>query len=251
MKKKILITALSIGILYIIPVRARETDLHKPWDVILQAYVKDGLVNYSGLKKNTVDMKKLDNYISLLGNTDVKSFSRQQKLAFWINAYNAFTVKLILNNFPVQSIKKIKDPWKNKIWKAAGEILSLDDIEHKKLRGELKEPRIHFAIVCASIGCPDLDNNAFFAGDVEKHLEERTKFFFTLKKNFYLKESGGKTVVSLSSILDWFKGDFGKDKKERIQYISKYVDKTIKEKLQKPETVKVKYINYDWSLNGE
>ena len=132
--------------------------LHATWDKLLHKYVKDGRVDYNGFSR---DIKVLDGYLEKLEKEDTSGYSPEEKLAFWINAYNAFTVKLILNHYPIKSIRKISNPWGQRIWKAAGQILSLDYIEHKILRREFKEPRIHFAIVCASIGCPDLQNAAF------------------------------------------------------------------------------------------
>jgi hypothetical protein len=224
--------------------------MHDPWDKLLQTYVKDGKVSYSDWKKNSEDIKALDNYIAALGTASIADYTRKEKLAFWINAYNSFTIKLIFNHFPVKSIRDIKNPWKQQVWTAAGEKLSLDDIEHKKLRAELKEPRIHFAIVCASIGCPDLDNRAFKAETVDKHLNSRTQLFFKLKKNFYIEGKKGAVNISVSSILKWFTEDFGKNQKERIAFMLKYLDKGRADIIKGAKEVKIKHIEYDWSLNG-
>ncbi len=224
---------------------------HDTWDTLLSKYVNNGLVDYSGLKSNTEDLKALDTYLDQLGKASLNEYSREQKLAFWINAYNAFTVKLILNNYPVKSIKDIENPWDQKSWRAAGEIISLNDMEHKKLRAQLKEPRIHFAIVCASTGCPNIDNKAFNKETVEQHLTQRAQLFFTLKKNFNLTIKEGKATIYLSSILKWFSDDFGKNQDEKLNFIIKFLNKSEVDKIQSAKKVKVKYMDYDWSLNGK
>ena len=129
-----------------------ETDLHKLWTEILKTHVtKDGTVNYKTLQK---DPEKLENYISKLdefcSNKMIQSLEKGAQLAFWINAYNAFTVDLIIKHYPVTSIKEIKNPWKQRLWKLGGTFYNLKEIEHDILR-KRNEPRIHFAIVCASL----------------------------------------------------------------------------------------------------
>lgn len=246
MKRISVIIAAVTGIFYSIA----AAGIHDPWDKILSTYVEDGMVDYSGLKNNQDDMKILDVYIASLAKEGINKKSREEKLAFWINAYNAFTIKLILNHFPVKSIRDIKNPWKQKTWTAAEEKLSLDDIEHKRLRAELKEPRIHFAIVCASIGCPNIDNKAFKAVTLEKHLNQRAKTFFTFKKNFYLEKEGATVSIFVSSIMKWFAGDFGKNKEERIAFMLAYADQATANKIKSAGRTKVIYLDYDWSLNG-
>lgn len=231
-------------------VAIQKNDLHDPWNDILNDYVEDGVVSYGKLKSSARDMQKLDNYLEALGKADLKTYSRDERLAYWINAYNAFTVKLILNHYPVKSIRDIKDPWKRKIWLAAGERLGLDDIEHKKLRHELQEPRIHFAIVCASIGCPELYNNAFRAKDLDQTLDKVARSFFSDRKNIFVELSGDNTILHLSRIFKWFGSDFGKSDQERIDFILPYLKKADAGKIKNTKKIKIKFLDYDWGLNG-
>jgi hypothetical protein len=229
--------------------RIDKIDIHEPWNEILATYVKDGMVRYGDLKKNSAHMKKIDAYLEALGKADVMNFSREDLLAFWINAYNAFIVELILNHYPVKSIKDIKNPWKQKSWLAAGERLSLDDIEHKKLRKDLNEPRIHFAIVCASKGCPELYNKAFRGKDIHTALNKVALSFFASRKNFFIEQSGSVTNLYLSRIFKWSGSDFGTTEKERISFILPFLNKDDVDRINNARKVKIKYLDYDWSLN--
>ncbi|MFC1585568.1 DUF547 domain-containing protein [Fibrobacterota bacterium] len=250
MKNKMVVSIVWLLALPVLTPGTESESIHAPWSSLLQAHVKKGNVDYSGLKADKEHMNLLEKYLKVLGKTEIADYSRQEKLAFWINAYNAFTIKLIINHYPVKSIKDIKKPWKEKIWTAAGETLSLDDIEHKKLRKELKEPRIHFAIVCASIGCPDLDNLAFLPENMEERLNDRARYFFTQGKNFRLEVEGEETRVYVSSIIKWFSDDFGRDQSERLSFISKYLDPQTAARVKNTAGVKLKYLDYDWKLNG-
>ncbi|MCP4040708.1 MAG: DUF547 domain-containing protein, partial [Gammaproteobacteria bacterium] len=150
---------------------------HTLFDRILTAYVKGGLVNYKALKS---DQDALDRYLESLAvvtQKQIEGWSRQQKLAFWINAYNAFTIKVILEHYPIarsiladplqrypaNGIRQIPGVWKGLKWQAAGRAYSLDHMEHVIMRQEIVEPRIHFVLVCASLGCPLLESRAFDA----------------------------------------------------------------------------------------
>ena len=155
-------------------------------------------------------------------------------MAYWINTYNAITINLILDNFPIKSIKEIKNRWGKKLYKNK---YSLGDIEHKILR-KMSEPRIHFAINCASISCPKLLNESYNGRKLEKQLVEVTKAFLCNPKKNILKNN----QVYLSRIFLWFSKDFG-TKKEKINFISKYSGI----ELINP---KFKYLEYDWSLNN-
>ena len=226
-----------------------DMNLHAEWDFILKKYVHEGKVDYNKIISSPSDLKRLNNYLITLGNTEVSLLTRDERLAFWINAYNAFTVKMILNHYPLKSIKDIKDPWKQKLWYAGNEKLSLDDIENIKLRKEFKEPRIHFAIVCASIGCPELYPEAFEKDKIEQMLNLITRNFFAERRNFQLKTSGTKLTVYLNSIFKWFKSDFGKDDKQIVEFIIPYLQKQDRDLINVSDDVTIKYLNYDWSLN--
>lgn len=228
-----------------------DVTLHSEWDFILKKYVHEGKVDYNKIISTPADLKRLNDYLTVLGNTEVSLLTRDEKLAFWINAYNAFTVKLILNHYPLKSIKDIKDPWKQKIWYAANEKMSLDDIEHIKLRKEVREPRIHFAIVCASIGCPDLYPEAFEKAKIEQLLNRVALHFFSARRNYYLKSSGKITTIYLNRIFKWFGSDFGNDDKQVVKFILAYVQKQDRDIINVSDVVKIKYLDYDWSLNSK
>ncbi|MFT6716812.1 MAG: hypothetical protein ACJA0Q_001460, partial [Saprospiraceae bacterium] len=169
---------------------------------------------------------------------DEKIWSKNEQLAFWINAYNAFTVKLILNNYPTKSINDLTKPWDEKFFSIGGIKMNLNHIEHKILRVKFKEPRIHFAIVCASFSCPKLSNKAFTAKNVQVQLATLTKGFVNdTKRN---KITANK--IEISEIFNWFKGDFTK-KGSLIEFLNKYSNVKINAK------AKVSHLKYNWSLN--
>jgi hypothetical protein len=228
-----------------------DVNLHAEWDFILKKYVLEGKVDYNKIIGTPADLKRLNDYLTTLGNAEVSLLTRDERLAFWINAYNAFTVKLILNHYPLKSIKDIKDPWKQKLWYTANVKLSLDDIEHIKLRKEFREPRIHFAIVCASIGCPALYPEAFKKNNIEQLLNRVARHFFAERRNFYLKTSGKITTIYLNRIFKWFKSDFGKDNKQIVEFIFPYLKKQDRDIIKVSDAFKINYLDYDWTLNDK
>ena len=175
----------------------RSLTEHQLWNELLKKHVsEDGNVNYAGFKN---DHKDLLGYIRILQisyekiNSKTKR-SKEELLAYWINAYNALTIDLILRNYPTKSIKDIKDPWDQRLWKFGDTWQNLNDIEHKILR-EMNEPRIHFAIVCASVSCPKLQNTAFTASNLDAQLTNATKEFLAdTSKNELSKDNAGSTL---------------------------------------------------------
>ncbi len=220
---------------------------HDRWTNLLQRYVAaDGRVDYRGLSGQK---EELNTYLSLLskGIPDKTTWTREEQLAYWINAYNAFTVKLILDNYPVKSIKDLNStisvPFINSIWdkkffKLGGTSFSLNMIEHDILRKEFKEPRIHFAINCASVSCPKLRNEAYTASKLEKQLEEQTKGFI----NDPSKNRISTQNPRISSIFDWFGGDF-KQQGSVTGFINKYAATKI------APGATISYMKYNWNLN--
>jgi len=245
MRRMKIATVVLFG-LFVVLTAGENAGLHKTWDTLLQRYVKNGHVNYKGFAR---DAKLLDSYLEKLDKTDVSAFSREEKLAFWINAYNAFTVKLILEHYPIKSIRKISRPWNRRIWKAAGNTLSLDDIEHKILRKELREPRIHFAIVCASTGCPNLQRFAFTGDRVNAQLNQAATEFFSSRKHFYIEKEDERITIFISKIFSWFGEDFGDNKEQKVDFILRFLGKADAEIIKKASTISIKYLRYDWNLN--
>ena len=210
---------------------------HNQWNTLVQQYVDaDGNVDYSGLKK---EVSRLDAYLEDLStNPPATSWSKNQKLAYYINLYNAGTVKLIVDHYPVESIKDIPNRWDKEWIKVGSDVLSLNDIEHKILR-KMNEARIHFAINCASYSCPKLLNSAFTAEDMEAQLHQAALDFINDPKRNRFE---GNTAY-LSKIFKWYKGDFSENGSLR-EYINPYVNRSL------PEDVKIDYLDYDWSLNN-
>ena len=217
----------------------RFLPFHQLWDELLQKHVSNvGIVNYKSFK---TDHKKLLDYIyvlSLLYKSDnFQSLSKEEKLAYWINAYNAMTVDLILRNYPVKSIKEIKDPWKQRLWKLTDIDYNLGEIEHQILR-KMNEPRIHFAIVCASVSCPKLQNKAFTASKLDEQLTNATREFLSDTS----KNSIAQNNLELSKIFQWFSKDF-KQNGSLIHFLNQYSNIKISEK------AKIKFKDYNWNLN--
>ena len=208
---------------------------HSVWNNLLQKHVsKNGMVDYKGFKS---DRAKLDNYLKMLSSQEpTKDWSNNELLAYYINLYNAYTVDLILRNYPVKSIKDISSPWTKEFIKVGDTEISLGGIENSILR-KMNEPRIHFAINCASISCPKLLNEAYTAAKMEEQLERVTRDFINSDKN-EISENSAK----LSSIFDWYKKDFKEDGSV-IDYINKYSETRIK------SGAAISYKEYDWNLN--
>lgn len=217
-------------------VELSNTISHESWNTLLKRYVDNqGNVNYKSFKSDDV---KLQTYLDFLANNKpTTDWSKNEKLAYYINLYNAATVKLILDNYPTKSIKNIRSPWGKKWIKIGNKLHSLGGIEHKILR-KMDEPRIHFAINCASYSCPKLINSAFTANEMEMQLAQATKDFINDPTRNKFNDSSAK----LSEIFKWYKGDFTENG-TILEYIKKHTDKSINTKS------KISYLNYDWSLN--
>ncbi|WP_406684874.1 DUF547 domain-containing protein [Seonamhaeicola sp. MEBiC1930] len=209
---------------------------HQLWNELLENHVStEGIVNYKGFKN---DHDKLLGYIRVLHLTIPKdNTSIKHKLAYWINAYNAFTVDLILRHYPLKSIKDIKDPWKQRYWKLGDKWYDLDKIEHDVLR-KMNEPRIHFAINCASVSCPKLQNKAFTSEHLEEQLTKATEDFI----NNTTKNQISNNQIKLSKLFLWFGKDF-KQGGSLIDFLNTYSHVKISEEVKKS------FLNYNWDLN--
>ncbi len=218
---------------------------HAAFNELLNKHVtSEGVVDYKGFIKDSVQFNK---YLKTLSKNppNKKTWSANERKAFWINAYNAFTIKLIIDNYPVKSIKelggsiyKINTPWDKRFINVGGETLDLNNIEHAKLRREFDDPRIHFAVVCASRSCPKLQNEAFVASKLDQQMDKAGRDF--LNNTFRNRISSNK--AELSSIFKWYKSDFTKSG-SLIAFLNKYSPVKISEKAE------ISYLDYDWSLN--
>ena len=213
------------------------------YNALLQKHVDEkGNVDYKNLKK---EASKLTEYLSFLAKTTPqKSWSGDKKKAFWINAYNAYTLKIILDNYPTKSIMKIKkkgkDAWNIPFAKVGGKNYTLNHIEHEILRKDFSDPRIHVGVNCASLSCPQLGNFAFTESNIESELERLMKLFINDTSRNIITEK----KIQISKIFDWFKGDFIKNGSV-IDYFNKYSDIKINKK------AKIRYLEYNWNLNGK
>ena len=211
---------------------------HSTWDALLKENVSAaGTVNYQALKSKE---DRLDLYLKYLSTrVPGKETPRAEAMAYWINAYNAFTIKLILNNYPVASIMNLHGgkAWDVKWIELAGNSYSLNQIEHDILRKKYPDPRIHFAVNCAAVSCPPLMNRAWTADNLESALERQTSFFINDSKYNQIEES----KVRLSKIFEWYKQDFG----DLLSFVRTYSKQDVGEK------AKVKFNEYDWKLNGK
>lgn len=211
---------------------------HAIWDGLLRKYINSaGRVNYAGLKK---EMGKLNEYLDLLSkNPPEASWSKAEEMAFWINAYNAFTVKLILDNYPVSSITKLQggQPWKFRWIKIGSKTYTLDELENSILRPKFKEARIHFAVNCAAKSCPPLLNQAWTAQNLESNFEKQAKAFVNNPAFNKINASS----IQVSKIFEWYETDFG----DLISFLNRYSTVKIK-----PGT-KVSFMEYDWALNEQ
>jgi hypothetical protein len=214
-------------------VKKAESD-HSVWNDLLKKHVSaTGKVNYKGFK---TDLEILDSYMrSLNENAPSETATKEERLAYWINAYNAVTIRLIVVNYPLTSITKLDagKPWDVKRYTNGGKKMSLNDIENNILR-PMGDARIHFALNCAAKSCPPILNEAFTAENVNKLLEQRTKQFINSSRTVVEKDA-----IKVSKIFDWYAKDFG----NVVDFVNKYA------KVKASKTAKVTYADYDWSLN--
>jgi hypothetical protein len=222
---------------------------HGAYDKLLKKHVSaKGLVDYKGFK---ADETALNQYLALLSkNPPAASWSKSEQMAFWINAYNAYTIRLILDHYPVKSIKdigsKIKipfvtTPWAIKFFSIGSEKMSLDNIEHGILRKKYDDPRIHFALVCASMSCPALRNEAYTAAKLDSQLDDQGRDFL----NNPAKNNISRSKAQLSKYFDWYKGDWNNNGQSVAKWVNKYSTTKIDDKTP------ISYLDYNWNLNEQ
>lgn len=228
---------------------------HSAWDALLKKYVDQrGDVNYTAWKSNGADVRALDGYLASLSRaTATAQSSREAQLAYWINAYNAVTIKGILREYPTSSIRNHTARFIGyNIWHDLQLITpsgqySLEHIEHQILR-KTGEWRIHFAIVCASKSCPRLRAEAYTAERLEPQLAANTRDFFADRSKF--RFDARTRTLYLSKILDWFAEDFGSDQRGQLATIASYLPADVAQQIA-AGNVEVAYLNYDWDLNDQ
>lgn len=228
---------------------------HSAWNALLGKYVDGaGMVDYAAWKASSADQAALDAYLAHLSSAAfTRESDRASQLAYWINAYNAVTIKGILREYPTTSIRNHTakvlgyNIWKDIKLSVAEGSYSLEQIEHETLR-KMGEPRIHFAIVCASIGCPRLLNEAYDAKKLDAQLTANTKAFFADRSKFQYDPSTGE--FSVSPIVKWFAEDFGGNQAAQLRTIAPYLpDASARDAAARGGNVRIAYLDYDWGLN--
>lgn len=227
---------------------------HGVWDRLLSAYVKPGAdgvsrFDYEGLKAR--DRAALDGYIAALAATPVSALNRAEQFAYWINFYNALTIQVVVDHYPVDSIRDIdispglfsSGPWGRKLVTVEGETLSLDDIEHRILRPIWRDPRIHYGVNCASIGCPNLIASAYTAGNIDGLLTQNARAYVNHPRGAAVEDG----LLTVSKIYSWFDEDFGGSEAGVIAHLREYAGPELLVQLRGIEDVAG--YEYDWALN--
>ena len=228
---------------------------HDPWDAFLAAYLSpgpDGVNRLAYARVTDRDKAALDAYVKKLAATPVSRLAREEQLPYWINLYNALTVQVVLDHFPVKSITDIDispglfsfGPWDKKLLVVEGREVSLNDIEHRILRPIWKDPRLHYAVNCASLGCPNLRGKAFARGNTETMLELGAREYVNHPRGMSVKK--GELVVS--SIYHWFKEDFGGAGQGVVEHLRRHASPQWRDRLAGFEDYGDHH--YDWTLNG-
>jgi len=231
---------------------AAATFDHSGFDQILKNYVNDkGLVDYNGIAKDMTFRK----YMESLKSAEPETMSLDGQLAFWINAYNAVTIDKVIKWQPKKSVRETFLPglWTStKFFSSrenivAGKRLSQDDIENEILRKQLQEPRIHFAIICASLGCPSLPRFAYTEENVQAKLEEETRTYINSKRGTQMNST--ENTLYISKIFEWFAVDFESKSGSVLVFIKQYLNQQTLTFLE--GNPKISYLHYDWALNAQ
>lgn len=256
MKTKFIVTLVVLSLVCAAP-RAFPQPGNRVLTEILSDYVYNGFVDYQKLCKDD----RLKKYIELLKAIDPDTISdREERLAFWINVYNASTLSIVCDNYPVESIVDIgfgglalgqvlgTTVWHKDLVTVHHKTISLNNVEHDTIRGKFDEPRVHFALVCAARSCPPLRNAAYAADRLDEQLDDQGRIFLNdPAKNWYDLE---KKEAHISKVFDWYGSDFGDSDAEILAFISRYLPEDIRDSIKKdPASWSVSYTDYDWSLN--
>ncbi|MFQ5755472.1 MAG: DUF547 domain-containing protein [Acidiferrobacterales bacterium] len=225
---------------------------HAAWQGLLQRYVRpysDGINRVAYGSVTAADRRVLEQYIARLAALPISTYNRKEQRAYWINLYNALTVKIILDHYPIKSIRKIKPglfsigPWGQKLVTVEGQQLSLDDIEHRILRPIWRDPRIHYAVNCAAISCPSLQEEAFTGSNVDALLTHAALAYINIP--YGVQINNGRLVVS--SLYRWYKEDFGGNDEGVIRHLRQYARPPLAASLR--DIKKISNDRYDWGLN--
>jgi hypothetical protein len=231
-----------------------QTIDHAIWQDLTDRFVsqgKDGLNRFAYAKFEQSDMRQLQSYLTMLSNTAISAYNRSEQLAFWINLYNSVTIKVMLDNYPVQSIRDIKSgvftagPWDKQLVTVETETLTLNDIEHRILRPIWQDARIHYVVNCASISCPNLQPKAFTGANTEAMLETAAIEFINHPRAVRVENNR----LRVSSIYNWYKADFGETDSAVIDHLLRYAKPALASKLEGIDEIDY-YIQYNWNINS-
>jgi Protein of unknown function, DUF547 len=225
------------------------------FDQVLKTYVKDARVDYVALKAHPQDLTRYLDQVAAVTKPEFKQWNEQQQIAFLLNAYNAYTLQLILDHYPLNSIKDIghiwSGPWDQPVVKLFGETTTLSTVENKMLRADYTEPRVHFAMVCASIGCPPLRSEAYVANRLDEQLNDQAKRFMANRsKN---RVDAANRIIYLSPIFKWYAEDFQKKAGSVLQFVKPYWPEEERAAVEKlgQDNFEIRYTDYNWSLNKQ
>jgi len=228
---------------------------HASWTKFLKRYLvsdREGLNRLGYGRVAAADRRNLEQYLEYLQAVSVSELNRNEQFAYWVNLYNALTVHVVLDHYPVESILDIsispglfsKGPWKKELISVEGEDISLDDIEHRILRPIWRDPRVHYAVNCASVGCPNLASAAFTASNADALLDKGARGYINSPRGVAVDSKGR---LNVSSIYEWFKEDFGDSDQGVIEHIRQYANAELASALRATQNIAGDF--YDWSLN--
>ena len=258
---------IAITLIFSVPLRAEYDPNHSQFTEILKTHVKDGVVNYEGIKKSIGKLESYIQQIKSVTSIQYTSFGKEERMAYLINAYNAYTLKLICDFYPVKSIRdigskvggnlfnKASKQWKVSDYEingkrftleAMGHPVTLDEIEHEHLRPQFNDSRVHFALVCGAVSCPFLRSEAYTAKELSKQLDNQGIQF--LADPFRNRFDEKNNTLYLSKIFDWFSGDFKRDAGSVRDFVKKYLPIKLQSSLN--DDTSISFIEYDWSLNN-
>ena len=235
MKTKILLAAFFIS--GIISAQDTSTFFSKA-DEFFKSSVKNGLVNYKSIKKSP---EKLDELLKISNTIDFSKLTENEQKALWINLYNLTTIKSVVAHYPIKSPLDVQGFFDVKKHKVGGAFLTLNDIENKKIRAVYNDPRIHFVLVCAGLGCPPIIASAYFPDTLDKQLDTQTTL--ALNHSEFIRVDHKKKKVAVSEIFKWYMNDFGDSAKDILSFINSYRTEKV------PNKYKFSYYTYNWKLN--
>ncbi len=251
--KRLLLMAL-IAVLWKSPAsRAADSfdHAHARYSRVLTNFVSNGRVDYAGLKAAP---EELDGYLESIASVppaDFKQWSRDERLALLLNLYNAATLRLIADHYPVKSIRNIGllpgAAWRKAVVRFGGEVISLDQLEHGIIRAEYAEPRIHFAVVCAAVSCPPLRREPYVGARLDQQLDEQTRAFLSDADKNRVDTATG--VLWLSAIFEWYEQDFTRPTGSLENYVKPFLPPEVATALAGISKVQIRYLDYDWALN--